>query len=494
MRNPLLSAFLLSLAALLAFSAEGDTRQLLQRRELESLLWAQRAAPGDSWQQAERLSALALRLLPDQRSEVSRLRQETRNVQRLLQQGRAEEALARWRQQVTSSNEALLRSLSQRSASAGIPPWFKWTLAAACVLASGSLLAARSDTGPPDHAPVVPAPTYTEPVLRVLSSMLIVLDPSGTITAVNETTCERLGYSEADLVGESYSHVLASRPEPLELASVRDLEGEYRRRDGSLLPVRVATSVLQVDGQVRALVTLAEDLSESRRLEQALEISDARLRQTLDRLIAVREEERRRLARDLHDGMLQLIVAAQLQLQSVDAELNAVAPRPVSKVSAHLRAAVEEGRRLIQNLRPSSLEQLGLVKTLRLELQSLADETNCETHLTEQLGTSPLPPAVETTLYRVVQEALHNARKHAAAQRLDLRLESNGTSVTCEVRDDGAGFVPGDSHAGFGVQGMRERVELLGGRLRVQSSPGQGTRVFATIPLRLSAPGPSEPL
>ncbi|ADB49725.1 GAF domain-containing sensor histidine kinase [Conexibacter woesei] len=209
-------------------------------------------------------------------------------------------------------------------------------------------------------------------------------------------------------------------------------------------------------------------------------------RQRLRDTMAAAEQERRRWARELHDETLQGLGGLQVLLSS--ALRRSSEP---SQVEGAVRAAVEEIgteieklRTLITELRPAALDELGLEPAL----ESLAGRVAAVEGIvvTSEVVLADgerrrLPPDLETAVYRLVQEALTNAVKHARAERVDVRVTERDGCVELTVRDDGAGFDVGAPRAGFGLLGMEERVALAGGTLAVQSRPGAGTTIRATL-------------
>ena len=212
-----------------------------------------------------------------------------------------------------------------------------------------------------------------------------------------------------------------------------------------------------------------------------------RLRHSLE----AAEQERKRWARDLHDDTLQALGGLRM--------LHSAALRGDS---AHdLRNALEEGVSLIDSeidslsaliaeLRPAALDEIGLVPALRALAERKGREGSFEIDILARLGGTDgarLPAELESTVYRLVQEALNNAVKHAGAHRVEAMLELRGDVIELAVRDDGRGFDPSVVSGGYGLTGMRERVGLAGGTIRVEATPGEGTSVLATIPVRRSA-------
>lgn len=203
------------------------------------------------------------------------------------------------------------------------------------------------------------------------------------------------------------------------------------------------------------------------------------------------ERERARIAADLHDGPVQALTAALLQLETVEA---VATQKPAAHGAGHdldavhrtLTATVEELRGLLTDLQPPEIDELGLESALRAHLQALQRRTQLEIAATMTLGTA-LSPALETTLYRIAQEALRNVVRHAGAHRVSVVLASGPGSVTLEIRDDGVGFDPRTvvqqgGRRPFGLTAMRERARQAGGELHCSSQPGGGTIVRASLP------------
>jgi two-component system NarL family sensor kinase len=219
----------------------------------------------------------------------------------------------------------------------------------------------------------------------------------------------------------------------------------------------------------------------------AIAVERARLFDRSARLGAV--EERNRLAREIHDTLAQGLTATGLQLESVEAFLDEEstverAREPLRRAISLTRSNLEEARRSVLDLRAAPLEGRSLPEALGTLVDRWEAETGVATRFGAVNGSRPLPPRVEVALYRVCQEALTNVASHACASRVTVRLVAIPEAVKLLVIDDGRGFDPSrvsdDRH---GIVGMRERVEMLGGFLEMESSPGEGTRVEVTVPL-----------
>jgi two-component system, NarL family, sensor kinase len=229
-----------------------------------------------------------------------------------------------------------------------------------------------------------------------------------------------------------------------------------------------------------------DELNLLRTIGDVLGVAVERARLHARRLEAVQTEERNRLAREIHDTLAQDLSAIAFQLEAAEALLaqRAEPERVRRSVSAALdlaRQGLEETRRSVLDLRAAPLEG----RTLPAALAALSEGAETPAVTFEAEGADVrLPPAVEVGLYRIAQEALQNALRHAAAARIRIRLETSPDRVRLTVQDDGRGFaMEGAAASRFGLVGMRERAHLLGGSFQIESSPGAGTRVTVEVPL-----------
>jgi signal transduction histidine kinase len=217
----------------------------------------------------------------------------------------------------------------------------------------------------------------------------------------------------------------------------------------------------------------------------AVDLSRRVARDALRRVVAGQELERRRLARELHDETGQALTSILLGLRAVD---EAGSCNDVRKAVSDLRelvvATLQDVRRLAVQLRPKALDDFGLVPALERLVQTFSETSGIDVDLEAQLGEERLPTEVETTFYRIVQEALTNVVKHAEATRVSILLVHRNGSATAVIEDDGRGFDPANAASdSLGLQGMRERVELHDGRLNLEAAPGAGTTLVVEVPL-----------
>src|SRR5215203_2707353 len=249
-----------------------------------------------------------------------------------------------------------------------------------------------------------------------------------------------------------------------------------------------------VDEGAETLYSLASQAAsalENARLYTELSERENQLRDLVGRLIRTQEEERRRVAYDIHDGLAQSAAAAHQHLQAFARHHTICSARDQEELDEALelvRELVGEARRVIYDLRPTVLDDFGLAAAVRLQVARLRAD-GLEIDLEESLGDGRLPQEVETTLFRVTQEALTNIRKHARATKARVVLDRPGNVVRLLVSDEGGGFIPNGKASTngrgekVGLSGMRERVSLLGGRFELHSEPGRGTTIMAEVEL-----------
>jgi two-component system sensor histidine kinase UhpB len=261
-----------------------------------------------------------------------------------------------------------------------------------------------------------------------------------------------------------------------------DIDGVGYRVAWRGRPARLVM-INDITGRLRTQQTLE-------RLHRELEVSHERLRALSRRLFEVQEEERRRLARDLHDDVGQALTALKIQLESLSRPGAEVTLRPrFDECVDTVQHTLERVRQLSLSLRPPQLDDLGLAAALRSHLDRQARVAGLVAHFEAEEAPQALAPDTETACFRVAQEAINNVLRHARARNLWLRLFIAGGHLALSVRDDGRGFdlesmrQRAAGGASLGLVGMEERMALAGGSFDLRSAPGQGTVVLANFPL-----------
>lgn len=225
---------------------------------------------------------------------------------------------------------------------------------------------------------------------------------------------------------------------------------------------------------------------------QELSAGEKRFRQLARSVWSVQENERRRLALELHDGIGQTLTALKNQLERLRApgrSRPAPSEAAIEELIATASQALEEMRSLARFLRPAVLDDLGLEPALRWLARNAGQRFNVEVDLRVSGLSERLGPEIETLVFRVVQEALTNVARHSGVARAEVAATREDRTLHVLVRDEGRGFEPRVSlageagEAGVGLRGIRDRVELFSGTLRIDSAPGKGTTIEITVPL-----------
>lgn len=295
-------------------------------------------------------------------------------------------------------------------------------------------------------------------------------------------------HTEAD-IKRAYESAEASQ---LELVVLQEHEKSLRlQRDNIERALRNLEDTVKKAEQLVAQVGVATEVLRGNLKELSGQLDTMQQRQWLGlRIIRAQEEERRRLARDMHDGPAQMLANVMLRAEICERLLEA----DLSQVRSELRSlkevvrgSLKDIRKVIFDLRPMALDDLGLVPALKRHLSDLKEQRGLSVELTVQGLDRRMPSAVEVAGFRIVQEALNNVQKHARAASVEVRIEFAKDVLGITVTDDGRGFAVGDalSERGehYGLLSMRERVELLEGTCEIESAPGRGTSIKVRLPL-----------
>ena len=324
------------------------------------------------------------------------------------------------------------------------------------------------------------------------------LDADGSIYRANDAFCAMVGRDRAAIEGAPWDALASVVPgtDPAFGELPHGGTATVQRTDGQ--PLYLESRVSKVPTTPPRTLLLIRDVTAAkvadqtiRSLFQFLQDRDEDRTRLLRRTNAAIEQERNRIARDLHDGPVQGVSAATLSVEAALLMLNAGDVEGgvglLIRIREELAGEADDLRRLMANLRPPVLEERGLMPALRESLARFEADTGIGTEFTGSVA-EEIPGDLETLAYRVVQEALTNVGRHAQASRVLVHLDADGDHVRIEIEDDGRGFDPAQARdylktGRVGLASMRERVELASGTFAIRSNPGRGTAVMATIPL-----------
>jgi len=343
------------------------------------------------------------------------------------------------------------------------------------------------------------------------SDIIFSIDALGTITFISKRVESLLGYAPQDLVGKPIAVLLGKEGSMVALEHLQralavphyatSYELAVPRADGSPAYLSISVTGLAKDGEIIGQQGVARDITpqvtlrqEVARRTQELRLSEERRNEMRDYVTLITraiEEERKRVARELHDDTAQALVALARNLDALTLEVEGepAARQRVEEIRTLAESILSNVRRFSRDLRPSLLDDLGLVPAVEWLTEDLSQQTGVRAELDVVGLPRRMEPDVELSLFRIVQEAISNVRRHAKATRVVVRLSFADKRVRLQVRDDGVGFMPNERAAdlssarGLGLRGMRERAELIGGTLVVTSEPGKGTIVEATAPV-----------
>jgi PAS domain S-box-containing protein len=320
-------------------------------------------------------------------------------------------------------------------------------------------------------------------------------DLEGNITVANKAGERLTGYSVEELMRMNVSRFLSA--DSLNIASQirrklflkEPVEQPYEqhiiRRDGTKAILMMTTSLLTEDGKAIGFQHMARDMTDEKRMQD-------NLRYYLQQITTAQEEERTRIARELHDDTAQALYALNRQVDNFVRSNSNLPPENTTflkELGEQIRTVLQGLRRFGQDLRPPMLDDLGLVATLRWLQGELKERSGIETDLIVDGPEQRLAPDIELMLFRIVQEALRNIEKHSSASKAEVSVRFGDGEITITVNDNGIGFeLPekiGDlsRSSKLGLLGMEERVRLLGGRLDIKSNLGEGTSVTIEAPI-----------
>ena len=348
-------------------------------------------------------------------------------------------------------------------------------------------------------------------LLESAPDAMVILDANGTIQVVNAQTERLFGYARAELREQSVETLLPERYRSAHLrhrighlssAEARPMGGGLelygRRKDGTEFPIDISLSPMASESGTLVIAAIRDMTARHEakaKLDESFEI--AQRQRLFARLIAAQEEERLRIASDIHDDTIQAMTATSLRMQQLRRHLTE--PDQIellSRLEDAVRDSITRLRRLMFDLRPASLDRSGLAAALRELLERLHEETHLTFTLENHLTSEPVG-GTRTAVYRIAQEALANIKKHAAASAVNVELRTVGGGCRVRIQDDGKGFDVADTDAKpghLGLVSMRERAQIAGGWWLVRSPAGGGTAVEFWLPFDAETPVNGEPV
>jgi PAS domain S-box-containing protein len=338
----------------------------------------------------------------------------------------------------------------------------------------------------------------TRALFQAAAQAIFVVDQSGRIVMANPATEKMLGYAENELIGQSVELLVPEdlrsghvshragyfgNPQTRPMGLGRDLQA--RKKDGSVIDVEIGLSYIQSATGTLAVAFLS-DISRRKADEQEIRQQREDLRLLAARLMTAQDDERRRIARDLHDDLSQ-------KLAYLSMDIGKLATKPSSQeflddlrvMQRRAADAAESVRHISHQLHPSILDDIGLEAALEQYCEEFEERSRIRTHFSSRDVPDSLPREVASSMYHIFQESLRNVSKHSEAEEVFVTLEFVDGVLRLAVRDEGVGLPANRlrTGAGIGIVGMRERAHLVNGTVSIESQIGEGTEVTVAVPL-----------
>jgi PAS domain S-box-containing protein len=340
------------------------------------------------------------------------------------------------------------------------------------------------------------ASLYTRSLIEASLDPLVTISADGKIMDANAATEVITGVPRDELIGNDFSDYF-SEPERARQGYrqvfregfVRDYPLAIRHSSGKLTDVLYNATVYRNEaGTVQGVFAAARDITERKRAEEQLRNKENQLRFFASQYLTAQEKERRRIAAELHDSIASALAGIKFRIEKTAEEMKRGQSNieSIKDLSSNLSQAIGEVRRIMTDLRPSILDDLGILPALGWFCREF-EKTYSHLAIQKQIGISEddVPELLKTVIFRISQEAMSNIARHSKASLVDLALQKAGGRVELTIQDNGRGFRPDEIVKGLGLSTMRERAELSGGIFEIHSAPGRGTVIRASWPIAL---------
>jgi PAS domain S-box-containing protein len=319
--------------------------------------------------------------------------------------------------------------------------------------------------------------------------------PDLNIIDVNEAAIKQYGYSREEFLkltlkdmrpAEDVPHFL-EEIENIDLSIKNNRQWRHKKKDGNIIQVEVKTNAIFYEGK-QVWLSMLQDVTEKNVSRELLQKSYNDIRQLASNLQSIREDERTSIAREIHDELGQQLTGLKMDIYWLSRKINTADKAITNKLKESLElinSTVATVRKIATDLRPSILDDLGLIAAIEWQGEEFEKRSGIEVEINNEAGEVLLKPEAITTIFRIYQELLTNVARHANASLVKVLLQKRGDSLFFSLKDDGIGFDPeitGNKKT-LGLLGIRERTLILGGTYEFKSKPGEGSRTIISIPL-----------
>lgn len=335
-------------------------------------------------------------------------------------------------------------------------------------------------------------------ILENAADGIMTTDERGIIQSFNPAASRIFGYEPSEIIGQNIRNLIprpylrehesyrSGAPRPTSVISLgREVVGHHK--DGRKLPIDLSVSEL-FTGTKRLFTAIVRDITERKRAQEELTTSRELLRSLAARLQSIREEERTRISREIHDELGQSLTGVKMDLSWLLAKLppnrEDLSDR-VHRLSALVDDTIQTVRKIAAELRPGILDNLGLVAAIEWQTTEFQNRSGIQCKCSAQLEDQHLDPELCTALFRIFQETLTNVMRHARATAVSVVIKKTGGEILLQVHDNGRGITEPQTAGSksLGLLGMRERALLLGGQFKITGAANRGTTVTVTVPL-----------
>lgn len=339
-------------------------------------------------------------------------------------------------------------------------------------------------------------------LFRAAAQAILIVDRNGRVLMANPATNKMLGYSESELMGQPIemlvpeaaraqhvSHRTGYFGDPQARPMGLGMDLQARRKDGSTFDAEISLSYIQ-SGQGTLAVAFVSDISKRKADEAAIRNQREELRQLAGRLMTAQDDERRRIARDLHDDLSQRLAYLAMDLSKLALKPSSSEMRnELLALRARAHEASDTVRHISHQLHPSVLDDIGLEAAIEQYCEEFQERSEIVTHFQASDVPEMLSRDVASSVYHIFQESLRNVSKHSRAEEVFVTLGSEGNILRLTVRDQGVGLAPERMKTGasLGIVGMKERAHLVNGTLSVESRVGEGTEITVSVPIENTA-------
>lgn len=338
-------------------------------------------------------------------------------------------------------------------------------------------------------------------IIELSPENILTLDLSGKILSANNIFFKATGYSKEEVIGKNFSQIGLFRPQDISMyleyfSSIlsgkitKEVEHRWIHKDGSFHWGETYVGLIKENNKVVGFQAIIRDITERKKNEEALKNSRAQLQELSKHLMTAREEERKAIAREIHDELGQVLTVLKMEIHWLNKRLPKDQEFLIKKSNSMLDLStqmINTIRRIYTELRPIMLDELGLIEAIEWQINEFKNHSGIECEVNTFSKDIKIDQEQSIALFRIFQEILNNIIRHAKAKKVKISLKKENENLILDIKDDGIGITQRKikDKKSFGLMGIRERSNYLNGKLKITGRKGKGTTVILTIPLNI---------